>query len=158
MTGDYKELYTRVLNSCLAFITFKDRTIAEVNQKISKLLKSTLADGAETLKERLTKEILEYLTDHSFLDDYRYAETYILQKSDSNAPYSKLELAQFLYKKGVAKQTVSNALEAVYTTDLERSIVQSIVLKKLNKKDFRAQKAYLFRRGFSADSINSLKS
>ena len=96
-----------------------------------------------------------------YVDDYRYACTYINYRQDRMSRY---QLKVKLYGKGVPGEVIDRALEECYEgTNRSRSYIcwkkKSLTRKILTKKEFTRVYQYLMRRGFrSNDVLHAMKS
>lgn len=98
---------------------------------------------------------LDYVKSYHYIDDYRYACTYIrMGQEKKSAQLLKLDLM----KKGVARDIISQALEDEFEADELVQIRQWLVKKKydMDEKDrTKKQKMYQFlmRKGFRSSDI-----
>ena len=110
--------------------------------------------------ENLVEEAIAYVTSYGYLDDARYAEEYIRCYSDTR---SKRRIMQDLFAKGISSVV---AEQAWYQYESENTHVdeESQIIELLCKKKFNVETAdskerikmmnYLYRKGYSVDSIN----
>jgi len=122
--------------------------------------------GERKVSDRLTDIIIEELKQERFIDDLRYARSYINFRKDS---HSKKVIEFKLLEKGVKDQIIKAAFEEVYEDDDNQTPVEYTVVRKyLNDKNINADDldydekgrliAKLMRKGFSysviMDAIN----
>lgn len=104
---------------------------------------------------------LAYVQSYGYIDDSRYARTYIVYRMDSK---SRQKIIQELIGKGVDKETAVAAWEeeAALNSPDERTLLIRTVEKKyapgteLDEKEMRRLYGYLVRRGFQFSDISSV--
>lgn len=90
----------RAKQKALAILERSDRTEAEIRRK--------LAEGMYS--EDIIDRVVQYLTGLHYLDDRRYAESFIRSRADSA---SSRELTNKLFQKGISKDIIAEAVEAI---------------------------------------------
>lgn len=159
MKMTYKEIYEKLLSLTLSFIAHKSRSEHEVSGKIDKLLVKSeewyphlfeTVDTASSLKE----DILEMLSKMNVINDKDYAKTFVMQKIKARKSVSRLEISNFLFKKGISKEISDNALLA-YTQDIERKNIKKELIKRSSKSREKLIK-YLLGRGFKSSLVFEL--
>ncbi|MGT2926766.1 recombination regulator RecX [Streptococcus cuniculipharyngis] len=102
----------------LYYLSFRQRTRAEVSRY--------LLD--HDIEEKALANILDYLTQHRFIDDNHYAKTYIEQQSQSGdkGPYV---IKQKLHQKGIAADLIDSYLNQVDFTDSLEKLAQKLYRK-----------------------------
>lgn len=103
---------------------------------------------------------LDYVRSFGYLNDLRYAETYLANRIESK---SRQMLLQELTRKGIDRETFEEAWEEVIQIQEpdERGILKGIIEKKyepgteLSEKELRRLYGYLARRGFRSGDIFS---
>ncbi len=151
---DDNKLFFKVLDKTINFLSYKSRSVKEVSDRIDvylKKVKSLSQDEAASLKERVLTEF----TNLRLLDDLAFAKTYIKERVNSPKPSSKRAIANFLYKKGIPKAIMEEALQEL-SPESELASVNKMADKKLRslvKYDKRETKrrlaAYLIGKGYS---------
>ena len=104
---------------------------------------------------------LAYVQSYGYIDDSRYARTYIAYRMDSK---SRQKIIQELIGKAVDKETAVAAWEeeAALNSPDERTLLIRTVEKKyapgteLDEKEMRRLYGYLVRRGFQFSDISSV--
>ena len=104
---------------------------------------------------------LAYVQSYGYIDDSRYARTYVAYRMDSK---SRQKIIQELIGKGVDKETAVAAWEeeAALNSPDERTLLIRTVEKKyapgteLDEKEMRRLYGYLVRRGFQFSDISSV--
>ena len=157
--------------------TMYDRIIEESVFYRAKLKALTLLQHADRtemeLRNRLTREsyqadvidrTMAYVKSFHYIDDLRYAMSYIRSRSLSK---SKKQILMELSKKGISQDTIEKAyielseLEGE-SIDPEISAIKKIISKKcsnineLTKEEKLKLFASLYRKGFSADNIRKV--
>lgn len=90
----------RARQKALAILERSDRTEAEIRRKLSE----SMYTGD------ICDRVIEYLSGLHYIDDRRYAENYIRTRAESA---SARELTNKLLQKGVSKEIISQAAEAI---------------------------------------------
>ena len=101
---------------------------------------------------------LAYVKSYGYIDDERYARTYIAYRMDSK---SRQKILQELMQKGIDRETAASAWEeeAALNSPDERSILLKTIQKKygpgteLDDREMRRLYGYLVRRGFQFSDI-----
>ncbi len=105
---------------------------------------------------------VEYVSGYHYIDDLRYAATYIRQYECSK---SKKRLQQDLLGKGISRSVVDQAFaewEAQGNTQDEQKMIEEILRKKgfqkgqATEKEVRRMYQMLLRKGFSSEIVNKL--
>lgn len=108
-----------------------------------------------------TDYALTYVKSFGYIDDERYARTYIAYRMNEK---SHRKIMQELTGKGIDKETASAAWEKETALNMpdEREILYRIVEKKyspdaeLDEKEMRRLQSYLIRRGFGYSDIKNV--
>jgi len=124
-------------------LLLKDRTVKELQDR---LLKAGFSPEA-------VKTAMEYVNAYGYLDDERYARTYLEYHKGQR---SRRELAYKLEQKGVSREIVALVLEDYQGQD-EREAVSRLLIKRLKGRDpkdltyeeWQKHLAYLARKGYS---------
>ncbi|MCR5178947.1 MAG: recombination regulator RecX [Lachnospiraceae bacterium] len=123
-------------------------------------LREKLIEGG--YPEEVTVVALEYVKSYGYVDDERYAESYVRYRMESE-PRRKLEIK--LIEKGVDRDIVSSVIERCYeeTGDDEEDPETAQIRKLMSKKNFDPKTAdyedkqkfmaMAVRRGYSYDAI-----
>ena len=113
----------------------------------------------EVVGKRAKKRALHLLEQKSFhyLDDYRFASTYVRYHQDS---LSRRQLEQKLMTKGIGRYDINCAIDSEYTADEEKHIAKLLEKKhydpdNCDEKEFRRIYQFLMRRGFKSSQILS---
>lgn len=144
--------YTKLLQYGLKILVKKRYTISEMERKLQMYIKkhdSIEEDHSEMVLERLKE--LEYLNDEKFADDY-------LADRSRFRPRGKMLLERELVQKGVASETVKKALAGLKFDEYQAAL-DSLLKRnyRWEKKSLIQQKAkayqFLYSRGFARDDI-----
>ena len=143
MTEEQKACRRAALN----ILEYKSRTEQELRQKL-------LTKG---FSSALVEDAVAYAASFGYINDLRYAETYILNRMDQK---SRQKILIELSQKGIGRDTAEEAWENVSPEDRdEREILRSELQKKLpdagslDEKEKRRLYAYFMRRGFRSGDI-----
>ena len=144
-------LLKRVKKRAMYLLEKMDRTEQGLRKKLSEQeYPSDLIDAA-----------IAYVKSFHYVDDYRYACTYINYRQDRMSRY---QLKVKLYGKGVPGELIDRALEECYEGDEQDQIIRLLEKKKFDaqnsdQKEFTRVYQYLMRRGFrSNDVLHAMKS
>lgn len=105
--------------------------------------------------EEIVECTMDYVKSFHYVDDYRYACTYIRYHQSEK---SRLQIKMKLYERGVPSDLIEQALEDEYTGEEDR-LIDRLLEKKQYDADTMDQKEkqkiyqYLMRRGFRSDAI-----
>lgn len=111
--------------------------------------------------ERAVADAMNYVKSYGYIDDRRYARTYIAYRMETK---SRQMLLMELQQKGVDRQTAVEAWEeevALNQPD-EREVLRKTIEKKyapgseMNEKEMRRLQGFLVRRGFRFSDIASV--
>ncbi len=105
-------------------------------------------------------DALTYVERYGYINDKRYVENYIAFKASKK---SRKQIEQLLKEKGIDSDIIESALEAYYgdSSECEESLILSMLKKKygnipmeeLDYKQKQKMMAYMYRKGFSMDTI-----
>ncbi len=107
----------------------------------------------------LVEEALEYVSSYHYLDDARYADTYVRIHGDLK---SSGRLRMELLHKGIASELIDRALEAQEGERDEEAMIRALMEKRhfdpetSDVSQRRRMYAYLQRRGFRSTDISRL--
>ena len=115
-------------------------------------LRKKLAEKEFTEEE--IDDAIAYVKSYHYLDDERYASTYVRFHGASK---SRTRLLQDLLQRGVDKETASAAIETAYEGD-EEALIRQLLEKKhydpdMDRKEKQRIYAFLMRRGFPTSKI-----
>lgn len=117
----------------------------------SKLAKYDLPDEEKT-------KILRHLVEEKYIDDCRYAEAYVRDKYRFNK-WGRIKIAQGLRMKGIDKETIDTAMEAIDKMeylDILRDLIKAKRKSTRGKNDFEINGKlvrFAIGRGFEYSAI-----
>lgn len=117
----------------------------------SKLAKYDLPDEEKT-------KILRHLVEEKYIDDCRYAEAYVRDKYRFNK-WGRVKIAQGLRMKGIDKETIDTAMEAIDKMeylDILRDLIKAKRKSTRGKNDFEINGKlvrFAIGRGFEYSAI-----
>lgn len=125
-------------------------------------LRAKLTEGK--YPENVVSEAVTYVKSYHYIDDRRYAMSYIASKSYTD---SKNTIRRKLIEKGVSKEIIDSCIEEFYINDelnsgVERELIKKLVLKKysnINEIDYETKQkiiASVMRKGFSYYDIEAV--
>ncbi len=130
----------------LRLLSYRPRSVAEIQRKLSEL-------GFE---EPVVTAAIQRMKDNGYLGDDQFAKTWVENRT-AFRPRSKRLLAMELRQKGVAEETIQQALEETDDEDSLAYQTASKYARRLAGSDWETFRkrlgAYLGRRGFSYGTI-----
>ncbi len=141
-------LIPRAKKRAMHLLEKMDRTKADIR---SKLRRNGYPDEA-------INAAIEYIESYNYLNDERYAYMYVRNYCNSR---SRNRIMQDLYRKGVDKDTINDAIESEYSVDEEELIKMYIIKRGYNvdnasMKDRDKMFRFLISKGFPLDEIQRL--
>jgi len=142
------DLLSKAKESALVYLSYRDRSIAEMNQRLSK--KGYPAEVIETVVHNLKKVDL--------LNDERFALSFSRYKVEDKS-WGPEKLRFELYVKGIDKELAEDVLNRIYEKYSQNDLIQKLISKRLknqqevNRAEMKKQIDYLKRRGFRWDVI-----
>ena len=110
--------------------------------------------------EKSIHDALAYVEHYGYINDERYAQNYISFKASKK---SRKQIEQSLKEKGIDFDIIENALEVYYgdSSECEINLIIStlkkkygtILIEELDYKQKQKMMAYMYRKGFSMDTI-----
>ncbi len=99
---------------------------------------------------------IQYAASYNYINDERYALSYVRNYRDYR---SKNRILQDLYRKGIDKELICNAIDKEYTTDENELVLMYIRKKNYNpmnatEKEKGKMYRFLIGKGFSYDTIS----
>lgn len=134
--------YIFAKEKAIKYIGISKKTEFEVSKKLKSL-------GVDSLT---ISKVIEYLNELGYLDDVDYVRAYVRQNVKL-LKYSKYELKQKLLQKGVKTSIIDSEFENNLPQSYEVNVVDKLLTGKLKDYDYIKKKEYLYRRGFSLDSL-----
>lgn len=137
------EEFDKQKTKVLKYIIYKKRTENEVRTKFSK-----------DIDEELLEDIIEYLKEAGYINDYDYLERTVNQYINLKNLSIK-ELTYKLYSKGIDKKILEKYFEEneEILNDYERKSANNIINKKISSMETQDIKMYLLRKGYKSDNI-----
>lgn len=135
-------------------LSYRDRSRKEIHIRLKR----------KKIEEDIIQEIIKNLEDLKYIDDYKFATTWINQRLQEK-PRGKKLLRQELYLKGVDKKIIDKAIDEAFPSDSddELALAKGALKKKLpsykkldKKTALRRMQNFLLRRGFSYDIIKQV--
>ena len=129
--------------------------ISEADYRSERKLREKLTQGG--YPDCCVDAAIDYVKSFHYLDDYRFASTYVRYHQDS---LSRRQLEQKLMAKGIGRDDINCAIDSEYTADEEKHIAKLLEKKhydpdNCDEKEFRRIYQFLMRRGFKSSQILS---
>lgn len=146
----YEKLMTEVLEK-----RAKKRAMYLLEQmdRSEKKLREKLVAGE--YPQRCIDEAISYVKKYGYLDDSRFASTYIRYHQEK---LGRVQIYQKLISKGISRDDIQSALDQEYTAD-EMEHIERLLEKKhydsktCDEREFRRIYQFLQRRGFKNSQI-----
>ena len=137
------EEFDREKTKILKYIMYKKRTETEIRNKF-KL----------TIEENLLEDIIDYLKETGYINDYNYIERFI-NECMALKNLSIKELKYKLYTKGINRNVLGEYVQKNYEEleEYEKKSAENIKLKKQNSMNEEEIKIYLLKKGYKGDNI-----
>lgn len=134
---------------CMNLLKSRDYTEYQLSSKLKQGL----------YPETVIHQALEYVKSYGYVDDLRYAKSYI---ESAQASKSKKQIENALFCKGISKENIEQAYaecsDEGNTTDEEELIEKLLIKKHYDKQEATYDERmkiirFLYRKGFSLDNI-----
>lgn len=140
-----------VLKKLLHYCQYQDRCMLEVRTKL------TTFDIPSSDKEK----IMQVLVDEGFIDDERYASTFVRSKIHLKKwGVNKIRMA--LKMKGISDEIIQNALSEIDPENYREELIKVLKAKKINETDPYKRKAklaqYAMQKGYEPGLVWELVS
>lgn len=130
-----------ILSKAMRFCAYQDRSESEVRNKIA-----TLNTGNIDIEE-----IVQRLKDEQFIDDIRFAESYVAGKLRQKG-WGKLKLKNQLYQKGIAPSLIAQVITSIddetYLNVFRQHIEKWLRLNEIEDRDLTKLYRFLEGKGF----------
>ena len=135
-----------ILKKVLRYCAYQDRCTQEVRNKLATF------DMPDSEKEK----ILKLLVDEGYLDDERYASTFVRSKIHLKKwGVNKIRMA--LKMKGISDEIISNALSEIDPEIYREELIKVLKAKKINELDPYKRKAklaqYAMQKGYEPSLV-----
>lgn len=132
--------FNKAYNSALKLLSYRPQSCLEIKQKLFKKYTS-----------QTISEVIKKLKNHNLIDDQEFANLWIKERSRTKLR-SRRHLISELQKKGIDKETISNAMSLIMLDDIEIESATKLLIKKLKQLNTtevnEKAKIYLARKGF----------
>ena len=141
-----------ILKKVLRYCAYQDRCVQEVRKKLATF------DMPDSEKGK----ILKLLVDEGYLDDERYASTFVRSKIHLKKwGVNKIRMA--LKMKGISDEIISNALSEIDPEIYREELIKVLKSKKINETDPYKRRAklaqYAMQKGYEPSLVwDALKS
>lgn len=137
---EFDNLKTKVLK----YIVYKKRTEKEVRQKFS----------SSSVAQNLLDDVIENLRENGYIDDESYVQRAMHEFIAINT-LSLKEIRNKLYAKGLERDIIDTyfSKNEDMLKEYEKECARKIVVKKQNQMDQEDIERFLYRKGYSGESI-----
>lgn len=155
-----------LLDACLIYLSLRPHSTKEIYQYIKRKIysKPELKEHIGKEIEQISKEIINYLSSKSYLNDKDFTTWLTTQRNNSKTPKSISHIKYELYQKGISAEIIEEVLKDQDIPN-EREKANLIAgkkfkqLKSRNKSNLEIKKAlytHLSQKGFSWEIIQSI--
>ena len=135
-----------ILKKVLRYCAYQDRCVQEVRKKLATF------DMPDSEKEK----ILKLLVDEGYLDDERYASTFVRSKIHLKKwGVNKIRMA--LKMKGISDENITNALSEIDPEIYREELIKVLKSKKINETDPYKRRAklvqYAMQKGYEPSLV-----
>jgi Uncharacterized protein conserved in bacteria len=146
----YSIIYSKAFDKYAALLAGAEYSSYDIRYKMKR----------KEYSDRVINDVIDTLYKEKYLDDRRYAESYIRSYSKSK---SRGLIVKELEYKGITGDWMQDLLEEVYSDESinKEDVIKNLIEKKYKGQDLKDEKvkrrvaAYLIRKGFSFSDINS---
>ncbi|WOO36910.1 regulatory protein RecX [Anaerocolumna sp. AGMB13020] len=140
----YNNAIKRAKQKAMALLKHMDRTEAELKRKLE----------MAGFSGDIIQEAICYVISYHYIDDLRYASSYVRMKKSSK---SKRQIIGELQQKGIAGTDIQEALSSEYDSEeeaIQREITKKFAdIKSLSREERQKIAAKLYRKGYGMDLI-----
>lgn len=137
--------YAKILKYC----AFRDRSVLEVRRKMAEL----------KLSEQESEQMMQELLEDGFVDDARFAESFVRGKMTYNR-WGRVKIRAELLQRGVSSAIIAEQLNSLDNDLYERNL--QYLASRWHKENPGADKAKLYRhlmsKGYTYDEIRQCAS
>ena len=131
----------QVLDKMAKYCAYQERCVKDVTDKLK----------TYDIPQKAREEILHYLIDNRFVDNERFAKSFVRGKINQNG-WGQNKIRFHLMQKGIGKEIIEEALQQ-FDSDLYRQKLEQILKNKKVKAEtpFEAKRklaAYAIQKGF----------
>ena len=135
-----------ILKKVLRYCAYQDRCTQEVRKKLATF------DMPDSEKEKIVK----LLVDEGYLDDERYASTFVRSKIHLKK-WGVNKIKMSLKMKGISDEIISNALSEIDPEIYKDELIKVLKAKKINESDPYKKKAklaqYAIQKGYEPSLV-----
>ena len=137
--------FDKAYNSALKLLSYRPQSCLEIKQKLFKKYTNPIIDS-----------VIKKLKDRNLINDQDFANLWVKERSKTKLR-SRRHLISELYKKGIDKEIISNAINLISLDDTELESATKLLIKKLKQLNTTEVsekiKTYLIRKGFDYKTI-----
>ena len=138
----------QVLDKMAKYCAYQERSVKDVTEKLK----------TYDISPKDKEEILHYLTDNRFVNDERFAKSFVRGKINQSG-WGLNKIRFHLTQKGIAKEIIEEALQGADEAAYRRRLVEVLAAKAKTVKaanDFEKKRklaAFALQRGFEASLV-----
>ncbi len=142
------DLISKAKESAIIYLSYRDRSIAEMNRRLSK----------KGYPPEVIENVIHTLEETDLLNDERFALSYSSYKVEDKS-WGPEKLRFELRVKGIDKELAEEVINRIYEKYSQKDLIQKLISKRLknrqetNRAEMKKHIDYLKRRGFSWDVI-----
>ncbi|HUK56255.1 MAG TPA: regulatory protein RecX [Nitrospiria bacterium] len=145
-----EDLLRKALDSAYRYLARSPRTRAELERRLRE----------KNYPEPVIRQVLQRLEAYRYIDDQAFARQWARDRF-TRRRWGPSRLRMELERKGVAREWTEAAVRELFEEGAEETRATELVVQRLrgrglrDPKEYRRLFAYLFRRGYSPDAIQS---
>ncbi len=142
------DLLSKAKESALVYLSYRDRSIAEMNQRLSQ----------KGYPPEVIENVIHTLEETDLLNDERFALSYSRYKVEEKS-WGPEKLRFELYGKGIEKELAEVVIKRIYEKYSQNDLIQKLISRRsknrqnVNRAEMKKNIDYLKRRGFRWDVI-----
>jgi regulatory protein len=143
-------IYEKLMERALNLLSYKPRSIEELR---SRLLEKEWAE------EAAADQVIARLKELGYLNDEQFALSFATSRLNTK-PIGPTRLRRDLQQKKLAKETVEEAINEIYSTQSEEELIDRALEKRIRlrgcpstRQDSKKLFDYLLRRGFNYELV-----
>lgn len=142
----YQSQFSQAKSAGIKQVLGKIKTVYEVRTKL-----------VEKFEPEIVDEVINWLIENGYLNDELYVEKFITEKKRLRN-FSDKAIRYQLYKKGISQDIVDKKLRELGYEEKEhaKALLEKWLKKYGKSKELGKVKEYLFRKGFSMDTIREV--
>lgn len=137
------EVFKKTLSRMQKYCAREDRSTQKIKEKLYEV---------EDLSQDDKDEIIRQLLDDRFLDDERFASTFVRSKVNQNK-WGVEKIKQGLFRHRIDQKQIDQALRGLDQKQYQSNLLHLLSLKQKQTEDFEKCVRYLLQKGYRYEEI-----